>query len=54
MLSDECVLMLLCHEKENPIEKWKKMIGPMDPVEAKVKKFKNNFRKLIQLHFEQR
>ena len=36
MLSDECVLMLLCHEKENPIEKWKKMIGPMDPVDAKV------------------
>ena len=27
--------MLLCHETENPIEKWKKMIGPMDPVEAK-------------------
>jgi len=35
MLSGECVVLLLCHEKENPIEKWKKMIGPADPAEAK-------------------
>ena len=34
-LSSECVVLLLCHETENPIEKWKKIIGHMDPVEAK-------------------
>ena len=31
MTSGECVVLLLCHETENPIEKWKKMIGPSDP-----------------------
>jgi nucleoside diphosphate kinase len=36
MLSGECIVLLLCHETENPIDKWKKLIGPMDPVEAKV------------------
>jgi nucleoside diphosphate kinase len=35
MLSGECVVILLCHETENPIEKWKKMIGHMNPSEAK-------------------
>ncbi len=37
MLSGECIVILLCHETENPIEKWKKMIGPANPEEAKVK-----------------
>lgn len=36
MMSGECIVLLLCHETENPIEKWKKMIGNMDPIEAKV------------------
>jgi nucleoside diphosphate kinase len=36
-MSGECIVLLLCHETENPIEKWKKMIGVMDPVEAKVR-----------------
>ncbi|EAS00090.1 nucleoside diphosphate kinase (macronuclear) [Tetrahymena thermophila SB210] len=35
MLSGECVVLLLCHETENPIEKWKKMIGKSDPEQAK-------------------
>lgn len=36
MLGGESVIFLLCHETEDPIAKWKKMIGPSDPVEAKV------------------
>lgn len=36
MLSGESIVLLLCHETENPIEKWKKIIGHMDPAEAKV------------------
>ncbi|CAD8175836.1 unnamed protein product [Paramecium octaurelia] len=35
MLSGECVMFLLCHETENPILVWKKMIGNKDPIEAK-------------------
>jgi nucleoside diphosphate kinase len=35
MLSGESTILLLCNEKEDPIEKWKKMIGNKDPVEAK-------------------
>jgi nucleoside-diphosphate kinase len=35
MISGECIVLLLCHETENPIEKWKRMIGPMDPNDAK-------------------
>lgn len=35
MLSGECIMLLLCHETENPIAVWKKMIGNKDPVEAK-------------------
>jgi len=27
--------LLLCHETENPIEKWKKTIGKSDPETAK-------------------
>lgn len=36
MLSGETLIILLCHETQNPITKWKKMIGHYDPVEAKV------------------
>ena len=36
MLSGPCMVLLLCHESENPIKKWKKIIGNLDPVEAKV------------------
>lgn len=36
MMSGECIVLLLCHETENPIEKWKKIIGHMEPLEAKV------------------
>jgi hypothetical protein len=36
MLSGESVVIMFCHESENPIEKWKKIIGKSDPVEAKV------------------
>ncbi len=35
MLSGESTILLLCNEKEDPIEKWKKMIGHKDPLEAK-------------------
>ncbi|KAM3142181.1 hypothetical protein pb186bvf_005590 [Paramecium bursaria] len=35
MMSGECIMLLLCHETENPIQVWKKMIGNKDPVEAK-------------------
>lgn len=35
MLSGECIMFLLCHETENPIQVWKKMIGNKDPAEAK-------------------
>lgn len=31
LTSGECCVFLLCHETENPVEKWKKMIGPADP-----------------------
>ena len=37
------MVLLLCHESENPIKKWKKIIGNLDPVEAKVNFFLNNF-----------
>jgi nucleoside diphosphate kinase len=30
------MVLLLCHETENPIKIWKKLIGHMDPNEAKV------------------
>ena len=40
MLSGDSVVLLLCHETENPIEKWKKLIGKCDPEVAKVN---NNF-----------
>lgn len=36
MLSGDSVVLLLCHETENPIEKWKKAIGKSDPEVAKV------------------
>lgn len=36
MLSGESVILLLCHEIEDPIKKWKKIIGISDPFEAKV------------------
>lgn len=36
MLGGESIIFLLCHETEDPISKWKKMIGPSDPIEAKV------------------
>lgn len=35
MLSGECVILLICHETENPIDKWKNLIGPTNPEEAK-------------------
>jgi len=35
MLSGECIMFLLCHETENPITVWKKIIGNKDPIEAK-------------------
>lgn len=31
MLSGECCVLLICHETENPIEKWKQIIGHKDP-----------------------
>lgn len=36
MLSGECCVILMCHETENPIEKWKNMIGHKNPETAKV------------------
>lgn len=34
-MSGECCVMVLCNaegaDKHDPIEVWKKMIGPMDP-----------------------
>ena len=36
MMGGESVIFLLCHETEDPIGKWKKLIGPSDPQEAKV------------------
>lgn len=36
LLGGESVIFLLCHETEDPITKWKKLIGPSDPTEAKV------------------
>ncbi|EGR29015.1 nucleoside diphosphate kinase family protein, putative [Ichthyophthirius multifiliis] len=35
MISGESVVLLLCHETENPIEKWKRIIGKSDPEIAK-------------------
>ncbi|KRX11100.1 Nucleoside diphosphate kinase [Pseudocohnilembus persalinus] len=35
MLSGECCVILMCHETENPIEKWKNMIGHKNPETAK-------------------
>lgn len=32
----ECMVMMLTHEKHDPIAKWRTMMGPADPVEAKV------------------
>jgi nucleoside diphosphate kinase len=36
ILSGECIILMLTHERLDPITTWKKMIGNMDPVEAKV------------------
>ncbi len=36
MQSGPSMILLLCNETENPIKKWKKIIGNVDPVEAKV------------------
>lgn len=33
--SGESMVLLLCHEKEDPIMKWKQIIGPMNPETAK-------------------
>ena len=38
MVSGECLVMVLCNSDGNdgdPIENWKKMIGPADPEQAK-------------------
>lgn len=49
LLNGESCVFLLCHETEDPIKKWKKMIGNSDPIEAKVKfnfiinKIRNDF-----------
>ena len=38
LLEGESLILLICHVTEDPIKKWKKIIGNMDPIEAKVKK----------------
>lgn len=43
ILGGECVILLLCHETEDPINKWKKLIGPSDPLEAKVSIFDGKY-----------
>lgn len=35
MMSGECCVILMCHETENPIKKWKEIIGHKDPARAK-------------------
>ena len=38
MTSGECLVMVLCNSDANngdPIQNWKKMIGPPDPEQAK-------------------
>lgn len=48
LLGGECVILLLCHETEDPITKWKKLIGPSDPVEAKVNIFYEKYLCIIK------
>ena len=35
MISGESTILLLCNEIEDPIGKWKKIIGNKDPLECK-------------------
>ena len=35
MFSGESTILLLCNEVEDPIKKWKQIIGNKEPVEAK-------------------
>ena len=35
MTSGDCLVLLLTHETEDPIKKWKEMIGDKDPEKAK-------------------
>ena len=35
MTSGDCLILILTHETEDPIKKWKEFIGPQNPEDAK-------------------
>src|SRR5574343_1813741 len=37
MTSGPSIILVLTHETVDPIQRWKELIGPMDPVESKAK-----------------